>query len=114
MSKKIDTPWGSWEVIREADSYKIKEIIVKPGQRLSYQKHSKREEFWTIVQGRATVTLDGDVVYLEKGNHIHIPIGACHRISNTSSFELKFIEVQLGTYFGEDDIVRIEDDYGRS
>ena len=107
------TPRGSWQVLLEASYCKVKHITVNPYSKLSYQKHFKREEHWTIVQGTAKVTLN-DVVYtLNEGDMIHIPKEALHRISNETEFAVIFIEVQRGVYFGEDDIVRVLDDYGR-
>lgn len=109
------TPWGSWEVLDDNDNYKVKKIIIKPGQRLSYQKHFKREEFWIMVQGQAEVVLDGVIHHLSPGQTISIAQESLHRIGNpaNNSEDLIFIEIQRGTYFGEDDIVRLEDDYGR-
>ena len=106
-------PWGQYHVLLDTDYCKVKEIIVKPNQRLSYQRHQKREEYWTIVQGSALVTLEGKDHALSTGDQIHIPKTAAHRIANSSSEPLHFIEIQQGTYFGEDDIERLEDDYGR-
>jgi len=107
-------PWGKYFVLEDAENHKVKRIIVKPGGRLSYQYHRHRSEVWTIVQGEAKVTLNGvDEVY-KKGQVVKIPLGAKHRIKNITNEDLVFIEVQLGTYFGEDDIVRIEDDYNRN
>ena len=106
-------PWGRWEVLLDEPAYKVKRISVLPEKRLSYQKHSKREEYWTIVQGQALVTLDGRDLPLDVGATIHIPCETAHRIANPGPHELVFIEVQRGTYFGEDDIVRLQDDYGR-
>ena len=94
--------------------FKVKKITVNPGHRLSYQTHKYREEFWTIVQGKATITLEGVITEYESGGMIHIPIGAAHRIANSCEESVIFIEVQRGSYFGEDDIIRLEDDYGRS
>lgn len=109
------TPWGSWTVLDDKDNFKVKKIIIKPGHRLSYQKHLKREENWFIVQGEAEVTLNDDKKKLVQGDFIYIPFEAKHRMSNISKTEdLIFIEIQRGTYFGEDDIERFEDDYGRS
>jgi mannose-6-phosphate isomerase-like protein (cupin superfamily) len=107
-------PWGHWEVLLDEPCYKVKRITVLPGQRLSYQKHFKREEHWTIVQGQALVTLDGGDFPQQAGATIHIPRETAHRIANPGSEPLVFIEVQCGTYFGEDDIVRLQDDYGRN
>ena len=112
-----ERPWGSFENLLDEEYCKVKRIIVKPGQRLSYQYHHKRNECWVVVQGRATVTLDGkDFEYEsdnELGNIVNIPVGTKHRVRNDEEIDLIFIETQTGTYFGEDDIVRIEDDYGR-
>jgi mannose-6-phosphate isomerase-like protein (cupin superfamily) len=109
------TPWGYWQVLDDNEIYKVKKISVKPGQRLSYQKHFKREEFWIIVQGQAEVVLNGEIHRLNPGQTISIPQESLHRVGNASSSseDLIFIEIQRGEYFGEDDIVRLEDDYGR-
>ena len=119
MSNYIEhRPWGSFEHLLDTDYCKVKEIIVKPGQRLSYQYHHKRSECWVVVQGRATVTLDGKDFEYESdnqlGNIVNIPVGTKHRVRNDEEIDLIFIETQTGTYFGEDDIVRLEDDYGRN
>lgn len=106
-------PWGFYEVLIDNEDHKVKRITVYPGQRLSYQKHKKRNEHWFILEGRARVTRDGIDHILKKGDHIDIPSGAWHRIKNEDERNLVFIEVQTGDYFGEDDIERIEDDYGR-
>jgi len=110
---KEDRPWGSFEHLVDEDYCKVKRIIVKPGERLSYQYHNKRSECWVIVQGQATMTLDGQVFIYDTGELIDIPVGTKHRVWNRTEDELIFIETQTGTYFGEDDIVRIDDDYGR-
>ncbi len=107
-------PWGRWEVLLDEPDYKVKRITVLPDKRLSYQKHFKREEHWTIVRGQALVTLDGHERLLDAGNTIHIPCETAHRIANPGPDNLVFIEVQCGSYFGEDDIVRLQDDYGRA
>jgi len=106
-------PWGTFTVLEERETYKVKRIEVLPGQRLSYQKHEKRAEQWVIVTGKAVVTLEGKNVHLKKGQAIHIPQGAHHRVANPGKEILTLIEVQTGDYFGEDDIVRLADDYGR-
>ena len=111
--EKDDRPWGRYYVISDEPNYKIKKIEVKPGQRLSYQYHENRSESWTIVEGIGTLTLDGKNIDLMEGDNIKIPTNAKHRISNNGLNKLVFIEVQTGTYFGEDDIIRIEDDYNR-
>lgn len=107
-------PWGSYFVLEDAETHKVKRIEVKPKGRLSYQYHHQRSEVWTMVQGEANVTLNDKLIPLQAGDVIEIPKGAKHRIENPGVGTLIFIEVQLGTYFGEDDIVRIEDDYQRS
>ena len=107
-------PWGFYEILLETDYTKVKQITVNPGQRLSYQYHSKRKEFWTIVNGSATVILNDEKILIVQGESINIPLGAKHRIMNETSELVVFIEVQTGTYFGEDDIIRIDDEYGRN
>ena len=106
-------PWGSYTVLDDEPTFKVKRIEVLPGKRLSYQRHAKRAEHWFIVAGAAEVTLDGTVSELGPGQAIDIPLEGAHRIANRGDADLVFIEVQHGTYFGEDDIVRLEDDYGR-
>jgi mannose-6-phosphate isomerase len=109
-----ERPWGNYTVLSEdAPDHKVKRIVVHPGKRLSYQRHSQRAEHWYIVAGTATVTLDGTVSRVRAGESIDIPLQSAHRIANEGDNDVVFIEVQRGTYFGEDDIVRLEDDYGR-
>lgn len=108
-----EKPWGEYQVLRKDDLYKVKEIIVEPKQRLSYQRHQKRDEVWVIIQGEALVWLDGITYIRRKGDIVHVPRGMKHRIMNMGEDDLRFIEVQTGDYFGEDDIERFEDDYGR-
>lgn len=107
-------PWGKWEVLLNEPTYKVKRITVLPGNRLSYQKHFKREEYWNVVGGKASITIDGKDILLTSGQAINIPRGAAHRVANQEQSSLVFIEIQRGSYLGEDDIVRLEDDYGRS
>ncbi|MFQ5901342.1 MAG: glycosyltransferase, partial [Thermodesulfobacteriota bacterium] len=106
-------PWGRWEVLLDEPAYKVKRITVLPGKRLSYQKHFKREEHWIMVEGCGQVTLNGKTISLDTGQAIDIPKESAHRMSNVKKTPLVFIEVQRGSYFGEDDIIRLEDDYGR-
>jgi mannose-6-phosphate isomerase len=113
MSEESVRPWGRYEVLADHASYKVKRIWVLPGQRLSYQRHAKRAEHWFIVQGEGEVTLDGVVRSVSAGDTVDVKISQLHRIANTGTSELIFIEVQTGSYFGEDDIERVEDDFGR-
>jgi mannose-6-phosphate isomerase-like protein (cupin superfamily) len=106
-------PWGAWFVLDEGRGYKVKRIEVHPGQRLSYQTHHPRAEHWTVVHGTATCTLDGETFEVKTGGSCEVPIGMPHRIANLHDDELVVIEVQRGDYTGEDDIVRLDDDYGR-
>jgi mannose-6-phosphate isomerase len=109
-----DRPWGAYTVHAEAEDFKVKTLEVQPGQRLSYQKHSRRSEHWFVVGGEGVVTLDGNSIDVRRGDAVDVPAGAAHRIQNTGSVPLVFVEVQHGDYFGEDDIVRLDDDYGRA
>lgn len=100
-------------MLEEAPSHKVKRIEVRPAQRLSYQRHQWRAEHWFVVAGLARVTIDGADHVLSAGMAVDIPIGAAHRVGNAGEELLVFIEVQHGDYFGEDDIERLEDDFGR-
>jgi mannose-6-phosphate isomerase len=106
-------PWGTFTVLDEADGFKVKRIEVLPGKRLSYQKHARRAEHWVVVQGTAKVTLDDRDILVAAGEAVDIAIGAAHRVENPGGETLVFIEVQRGGYLGEDDIVRLQDDFGR-
>lgn len=107
-------PWGSYTVLEEGRNFKVKRIEVLPGKRLSYQKHAQRAEHWFVIEGTAKVTLDGRDVLIAAGEAIDIPVGSAHRVENPGTEDLIFIEVQRGNYLGEDDIVRLEDDFGRT
>ena len=107
-------PWGSYTVLDDRPTFKVKRIEVAPGRRLSYQRHARRSEHWFIVAGVAVVTLDGERHEVAAGQAVDIPVGTDHRIENVGDAPVVFVEVQHGEYFGEDDIVRLEDDYGRS
>ena len=109
-----DRPWGSYTVLEERESYKVKRIEVFPESRLSYQCHEKRSEHWVVVEGEAVVTLEGQEIRLSPGQSLDIPRMAAHRILNPGQNSLIFIEIQKGEYFGEDDILRLEDDFGRA
>jgi mannose-6-phosphate isomerase len=106
-------PWGTFTVLDEGHGFKVKRIEVLPGKRLSYQKHAQRAEHWVVVQGTARVTLDDREIVVPSGQAIDIPRGSAHRVENSGEEDLVFIEVQRGDYLGEDDIVRLQDDFGR-
>ncbi len=108
-------PWGYYVVLSDEPDHKVKRIVVWPGKRLSLQRHRRRSEHWHVIHGKALVTLDDRQIPLEAGDSVDIPRGAAHRIQNPEDRDdLVFIEVQRGDYFGEDDIERLEDDYGRA
>jgi len=108
-------PWGYYVILADNPDHKVKRIVVRPLKRLSLQRHQRRSEHWHIIRGEAVVTLDDMTIPLKAGESVDIPKGAAHRIENPDSAnELAFIEVQRGDYFGEDDIERLEDDYGRA
>jgi glycosyltransferase involved in cell wall biosynthesis/mannose-6-phosphate isomerase-like protein (cupin superfamily) len=106
-------PWGHYENLLERSDHKIKELIVNPGERLSLQKHQRRAEHWTVVSGEALVTVGEKEIPLKRGQSVDIPKGEVHRITNSAETPLVIVEVQMGDYFGEDDIVRLQDDYDR-
>jgi mannose-6-phosphate isomerase len=106
-------PWGMYQVLLDKGDCKVKKIILDPKQRMSYQYHIKRQEQWIVIKGNLTIILDDEKVFRGPGESIKIPLGAKHRAWNETNSMVEFIEVQTGTYFGEDDIVRIEDDYNR-
>ena len=113
MLEKSERPWGRYEVLQESPTFKVKTIHVNPGMRLSYQRHQKRAEHWFVATGTGEVTIEGITSPVSPGSTVDIGVNQLHRISNTGSTELIFVEVQTGTYFGEDDIERVEDDFGR-
>ncbi len=106
-------PWGYFRVIIDEPDHKVKRIIVHPGRRLSLQRHRLRAEHWFILSGEVVVTRDSDEIPLKAGQSIDIPKGALHRVMNPGTKDAVIIEVQTGEYFGEDDIERVEDDFGR-
>ena len=108
-----ERPWGRYVVISDEADHKVKRIVVTARQRLSYQRHAQRCEHWLILRGSPVVTLDGTDIPLQPGEAVDIPTGCAHRIANPGEEDVVFIEIQRGTYFGEDDIERLEDDYGR-
>lgn len=108
-------PWGNFTILDEGAGYKVKRIEVLPGKRLSYQRHSRRSEHWFIISGTAKVTLNGNEILVPSGQSIDISRGDAHRVENPADNALLvFIETQTGDYFGEDDIVRLDDDFGRA
>ena len=111
-----ERPWGSYTVLEDAtaEGFKVKRITVKPGTRLSYQRHARRAEHWFVVAGIATVTIDDVVSEVPTGRAVDVPLGAAHRIENRGDEPMTFVEVQQGDYLGEDDIERLEDDFGRA
>jgi mannose-6-phosphate isomerase len=113
MGKKFNRPWGHYEVLSDAPDHKVKRIIVYPGGQLSLQSHKLRSEHWFVVSGTGKVTIDSKAYPLNAGCMVDIPAGTRHRVQNPSDINLVIIEVQTGEYFGEDDIQRFEDDYGR-
>jgi mannose-1-phosphate guanylyltransferase / mannose-6-phosphate isomerase len=111
--RRIYRPWGYYQDIDSAPRYRVKRIVVKPGSKLSLQKHFHRSEHWVVVKGTAEVTLGNDVRSVHENESIYIPIGSVHRLANPGKIPLELIEVQVGSYLGEDDIVRMADVYGR-
>ncbi len=111
--KYDERPWGNFTVLDEGADFKVKRIEVLAGKRLSYQKHAQRAEHWFVVQGTAKITLDGADIIKKAGESIDISVGTAHRVENPGADLLIFIEVQKGSYLGEDDIVRLQDDFGR-
>lgn len=110
-----ERPWGSYTVLEDAEpeGFKVKRLTVMPGHRLSYQRHARRAEHWFVVSGTATVTIDDIVSEVPTGAAIDVALGAAHRIENRGTAPMTFVEVQQGEYLGEDDIERLQDDYGR-
>jgi mannose-1-phosphate guanylyltransferase/mannose-6-phosphate isomerase len=111
--ERTERPWGWYETISEVPGNKIKRIGVHPGQQLSLQKHHQRAEHWVVTTGTARVTLDDRQFDLQPGEYCDIAIGQVHRLANLTNGPLEIVEVQFGSYLGEDDIVRLQDDYGR-
>lgn len=107
-------PWGGYSSVLNGDRFQVKRLFVKPGKKLSLQMHHHRAEHWVVVRGTAEVTLDGTVTTLTENQSIYLPLGCVHRLANPGKIELELIEVQTGSYLGEDDIVRIEDEFGRA
>ena len=113
MEDIVKRPWGYYQVIQKCENYQIKKIVVFPHSQLSYQSHKYRNEHWFFIKGDGVVILDGKESKVKDGCSVDIKSGIKHRIKNISNDEVCFLEIQTGTYFGEDDIIRYEDDYGR-
>jgi mannose-6-phosphate isomerase len=113
VGESDERPWGRYVVLDDETGHKVKRITVRAGARLSYQRHARRSEHWFVVTGTGVVVLDDDELTVGAGSAIDVPVGVAHRVHNTGDDDLVFIEVQRGDYFGEDDIVRLDDDYGR-
>jgi mannose-1-phosphate guanylyltransferase/mannose-6-phosphate isomerase len=111
--RRMYRPWGYYQDVDLAARYRVKRIVVKPGSTLSLQKHFHRSEHWVVVQGTAEVTVHDKVSTVHENESIYIPIGSVHRLANPGKIPLELIEVQVGSYVGEDDIVRLDDVYGR-
>lgn len=114
IGESDERPWGTWTILDEGDGFKVKRIEVKPHSRLSYQTHEHRAEVWVVAAGTASAVIDGETVTAQLGQTINITVGQPHRIVNDHDEALVIIEIQLGDYLGEDDIVRLEDDFGRA
>jgi mannose-1-phosphate guanylyltransferase/mannose-6-phosphate isomerase len=113
LHRKVHRPWGWYDSIDQAERFKVKRIQVRPGASLSLQKHHHRAEHWIVVKGTAEVTCDDKVTLLSENQSTYIPLGAVHRLKNPGNIPLEIIEVQSGSYLGEDDIVRLQDTFGR-
>lgn len=114
MNEVVERPWGTYEVLASGDGYQVKRLVVKAGKRLSLQLHHHRSEDWVIASGAAEITIGDETHKAQAGSRFHVPVEVQHRIANPlDDAELTVIEVQLGHYLGEDDIVRIQDDFGR-
>ncbi len=110
---KMHRPWGTYQTICRGDRFHVKKIVVEPGGKLSLQKHYHRAEHWVVVRGTAEVTVDDKVFTVNENESTYLPCGSVHRLANPGRIPLELIEVQTGSYLGEDDIVRLEDVYSR-
>ncbi len=113
LSKLEVRPWGGYMILLDDEKCKVKKLIINSKKRFSLQYHHKRNETWTVIKGKLKITVDKKEAIYSYGETIHVPIGTLHRIENIGDESAEIIEVQTGSYFGEDDIVRIEDDFGR-
>jgi mannose-6-phosphate isomerase len=112
-SEREERPWGFFEIVDAGAGFQVKRICVRADKRLSYQRHARRSEHWYVVSGGGVVTIDDRERRVGIGSSVDIPLGAAHRVANDGDDDLVFVEVQTGSYFGEDDIERLSDDYGR-
>jgi mannose-6-phosphate isomerase-like protein (cupin superfamily) len=110
---RVHRPWGWYQTMDLGDRFRVKRIVVTPGKKLSLQKHHHRAEHWVVVRGTAEVTRDGEVLTVRENESVYLPFGCVHRLANPGKIPVELIEVQTGAYLEEDDIVRIEDDFGR-
>ena len=113
IGKRYERPWGTYKTLELGDGFQVKIITVNPGGRLSLQKHFKRSEHWIVVQGEPTITVGTEVKTYKINDAVYIPLGTPHRMENLTDKSAAVIEVQIGSYLGEDDIVRLDDVYGR-
>ncbi|HEY0032408.1 MAG TPA: cupin domain-containing protein, partial [Devosia sp.] len=114
IHKTAYRPWGGYSSVLNGERFQVKRLFVKPGKKLSLQKHHHRAEHWIVVRGTAEVTVDGTITVLSENQSIYLPLGCTHRLANPGKIELELIEVQTGSYLGEDDIIRMEDEFGRA
>ncbi len=114
LAATVHRPWGTYATLKQEGGYQVKRITVAPGQKLSLQYHHKRAEHWVVVQGKATVQIGDEEFETNPGEYRYIPLGIKHRLTNIGKTQLVLIEVQIGDYLGEDDIVRLDDEYGRT
>ena len=114
LLKLQERPWGGYIILINDKQYKVKKLIINPKKRFSLQYHKKRTEIWTVVKGKLEITVSDKKKIYSYGETISVPVGTVHRIENIQDEAAEIIEVQTGTYFGEDDIVRLEDDFGRA
>ena len=111
---RVYRPWGFYESLIQGDRFQVKQIVVTPGHQLSLQKHFHRAEHWVVVNGTAVITRDGEEILVRENESVYMPLGCVHRLANPGRIPLALIEVQSGSYLGEDDIVRFDDNYGRA
>ena len=113
MNSTVQKPWGYFEILKSGKNFLVKKIFVKPGGMLSLQSHEHRSEHWTVVKGTAKITIEDEIKLVTEGQSVYVPLGAKHRMDNLGTSPILLIEVQIGLYLGEDDIIRYEDLYKR-